>query len=213
MRRAVVLLFGFWGGLAGSAFAQRAGIITSVRLADTPESFMRPVIASFGKVSATVADRASGAWIVMNGTAVAYASDEGVGGFENEGQSLHLYTASTGKTRKVLTEYFMIDSVWSVRLTNRKWALLVAMSDGGLGAEQFAVVDPARGEVFLRNLCRVRKVAGDFVTLDFYTVDDWGLLVEGSERESKGVKPRRTERVDLKKALAGKRIANKRNPE
>lgn len=213
MRIVLVFLATVW--LCSAARAQIQHTFTRVELLLPEPSrgrFMAAAAYDRGGVVTIVSNRAYKVWLVMSGVAVAYASDSGVGGFENEGQSLHLYTAASGKTRGVLAEYYMIDSVWSVHLTNKKWALLVAMSDGGLGAKRIAVVDPARGEVFFRNLCRVRKVAGDFVTLDFYTADDWGRIVEGSERESKGVKPSRIENVDLKKALAGKVVVNKRAP-
>ena len=56
-------------------------------------------------------DKAQQAWIINGGRHVLYSSDDGAGGFENEGQSLHLYDVSTGRHRRILSEYFAVDDV------------------------------------------------------------------------------------------------------
>jgi hypothetical protein len=149
--------------------------------------------------------------LINGGRDIIYSATDGSGGFENEGQSLRIYNVSTGKTRKILSEYYLVDKVKEVKLSNGKVALLVKMSDGGLGASYFAVVDPNRGEVFSRQLARLKKQAGDYITLEFFSREDWGVLAEGSNEEKRKVKPSKTERHDLKKLLKRRVIYNKRD--
>ena len=79
-----------------------------------------------------ITDQAQQAWIINRGRHVVYSSSEGAGGFENEGQSLHLYDVDTGNHKQIMSEYFMVDTVKEVVTSKKKRALLVAMSDGGL---------------------------------------------------------------------------------
>src|SRR6185503_2322943 len=97
-----------------------------------------------------VTDKAQQAWIINDGRHVVYSSDDGAGGYENEGQSLHVYDVKTEKHTRVMSEYFMVDSLKEVITSNKKRALLVTLEDGGLGASYLAVVDPWRGDVFFR---------------------------------------------------------------
>jgi len=157
-----------------------------------------------------VASHADRTWLVLDSTALAYSDGHGSGGFENEGQGLHLYNAETGETRQVLSEYYMIDTVWSETLSNGATPLLVVMSDGGLGAERFAVVDPARGEVFFRSMCRVHSIEDDRVTLAFYTAEDWEKLVGGVFEVGDTIRPHNVQTVDLKWAVTRGVIQNKR---
>src|SRR5215203_5677360 len=114
-----------------------------------------------------VTDQAQQAWIINRGQNVVYSSNEGAGGFENEGQSLHLYDVHTGKHKRIMSEYFMVQTVKEVITSNQKRALLVTMEDGGLGASYLAVVDPWRGEVFFRRWVRILANKGDTILLGF----------------------------------------------
>src|SRR5678815_2327530 len=87
-----------------------------------------------------VTDQAQQAWIINGGRHVVYSSDKGAGGYENEGQSLHLYDVGTGKHKRIMSEYFMVGTVKEVITRTKKRALLVTMEDGGLGASYLAVV-------------------------------------------------------------------------
>ena len=78
-----------------------------------------------------LADDAVQAWNLESGRYVAFSGRDGSGGFENEGMSLRVFDTQTGRISKVMSEYVMVDSVTSVKLSNGKTALLVAMSDGG----------------------------------------------------------------------------------
>src|SRR5688500_5705996 len=61
-----------------------------------------------------VTDQAQQAWIINGGRQVVYSSSEGVGGYENEGQSLHLYDVDTGNHKRIMSEYFMVETVKEV---------------------------------------------------------------------------------------------------
>ncbi len=152
-----------------------------------------------------VTDQAQQAWIINGGRHVVYSSDEGVGGFENEGQSLHLYDVDTGNHRPIMSEYFMVETVKEVITSTRKRALLVTMKDGGLGASYLAVVDPSRGEVFFRRWVRIVASKGDTIVLGFYRESDWGDFEEG-----KKVRPYKTERHNLNSLLRRRVIVNKK---
>ena len=152
-----------------------------------------------------VTDQAQQAWIVNDGRHVVYSSDQGAGGFENEGQSLHLYDVDTGNHKRIMSEYFMVESVKEVVTSTKKRALLVTMADGGLGASYLAVVDPWRGEVFFRRWVRILSNKGDTIVLGFYRESDWGDFAEG-----KKVRPYKTERLNLNSLLRRRVIVNKK---
>ncbi len=134
-----------------------------------------------------------------------YSSDDGAGGFENEGQSLHLYDVDTGNHKRIMSEYFMVETVKEVITSSKKRALLVTMEDGGLGASYLAVVDPWRGEVFFRRWVRILANKGDTIVLGFYRENDWGDFAEG-----KKVQPYKTERHNLNSLLQRRVIVNKK---
>ena len=152
-----------------------------------------------------VTDQAQQAWIINGGRHVVYSSSEGAGGFENEGQSLHLYDVDTGNHKRIMSEYFMVETVKEVITSNKKRALLVTMEDGGLGASYVAVIDPLRGEVFFRRWARILANKGDTIVLGFYREADWGELEPG-----KKVRPYKTERHNLKLLLRRPLIVNKK---
>ena len=153
-----------------------------------------------------ITDEAQQAWIINGGRHVVYSSDEGAGGYENEGQSLHLYDVKTRKHKRIMSHYFMVETVKEVTTSNKKRALLVSMEDGGLGASYLAVVDPWRGEVFFRRWVQLLANNGDTIVLGFYKENDWGDMVEG-----KKVRPYKKERHNLKTLLLRRVIVNKKD--
>jgi hypothetical protein len=166
-----------------------------------------------------VYDPVFAAWIVNGGRDVVFSSSDGSGGFENEGQSLRIYNVQSRLTKKIMSEYTGVNAVQAVKTTTGATALLVKLQDGGLGGSYFAVVDPARGEVFYRRWAEVVGVNGDKITLAFYRESDWEEInnsrnwQEGSADtviSTTKVKPEKTEQVDLKVALSG-RVINNRN--
>ncbi|MFN2514465.1 MAG: hypothetical protein ABR568_24015, partial [Pyrinomonadaceae bacterium] len=118
-------------------------------------AFNGPLYVTSGGVETKIADEAIAAWIIRRGQSVVYSGRDGAGGYENEGQSLHIYEPRTGQLRKIMSEYYAIEKVTEVTTSSNKTALLVEMSDGGLGASYVAVVDPDRGEVFFRRWAKI----------------------------------------------------------
>ena len=169
-----------------------------------------PLFVTIGGKETKISDEAQQAWIINGGEHVVYSSSKGAGGYENEGQSLHRYDIATGKHRRIMSEYYMVDDVKEVVTSNKKRALLVTMSDGGLGASYVAVVDPWRGEVFFRQWARILSQKDDAIVLGRYRENDWEQLNSGGDAK---VRPYKRERYDLKSLLKRRVIVNKRYPE
>jgi len=155
-----------------------------------------------------VAKQAQQAWIFNSGRHVVYSSSDGAGGYENEGQSLYLYDVRTGKQKRIMSEYFMVEKVTEVVTSKKKRALLVELEDGGLGASYIAVVHPLRGEVFFRRWARVLSQTGDTIVLGFYKENDWEKL---DNEQGQKVRPHRTERHNLNSILLRRVMVNKRS--
>lgn len=181
-------------------------VITSARVALPDGVFTGPLHVTVGGRERKIADAALEAWVIEGGRKVVYSGADGAGGFENEGQSLHVYDAATGKRRKIMSEYYGVTKVTEVKTSSNKTALLVEMADGGLGASYLAVVDPARGEVFFRRWARISSRQGDQIVIGHYREDDWDKL---NENENAQVVPYKTERQNLNTILRGRVIYNK----
>lgn len=180
--------------------------VEKVRI-DQSDNAAGPLYISVHGRELRISDRALNAWIVTGGRQVAFSAPDGAGGYENEGQALHLYDLKNGKQRKILSEYFAIQRMTEVKTRNGKTVLLVEMVDGGLGASHFAVVDPKRGEVFVAAKARLQSREGDVVVLGFFRDEDWESLAAG-----KSVKPYRAQRYDLKSLLLRAPIHHTRAP-
>jgi len=178
---------------------------TKVRIAMRDMDIYGALFVTIAGTEEKVTDQAQRAWIINGGRHVVYSSSEGAGGYENEGQSLHLYDLDTRNHKRIMSEYFMVQRVKEVITSNKKRALLVTMEDGGLGASYLAVVDPWRGEVFFRRWVRILANNGDIIILGFYREKDWGDLEEG-----KRVRPYKRERHNLKTLLQRPVIVNKK---
>jgi len=196
---------------ASTAEAQGQGqwpIITKARVDKQGEAFTGPVYVTVAGQEKKVAESALEAWVIRGGRQVVYSGTDGSGGFEDEGQSLRVYDARTGKTRKVMSEYVMVDKLTEVTTSRGKTALVVEMSDGGLGASYLAVVDPDRGQVFSRDWVRLLSRSGDVIVMGHYKEADWGEMME--EGGKKRVKPYKMERRNLNALLQRRVIYNKR---
>ncbi len=180
---------------------------TKVRVATRNMDIYGTLFVTIAGTEEKVTEQAQKAWIINGGRHVVYSSSEGAGGYENEGQSLHLYDLDTRNHKRIMSEYFMVQKVKEVTTSNRKRALLVTMEDGGLGASYLAVVDPSRGEVFFRRWVRILANNGDIIVLGFYREKDWGDLAEG-----KKVRPYKRESHNLKTLLQRPVIVNKKEP-
>jgi hypothetical protein len=172
----------------------------------------------------TIAEDAADAWLINGGREVVYTNRDGAGGYENEGQSLYIYEVKTGKTRKIMSQYYMILGVSEHKLKNGQNVLLVRMQDGGLGASYFSVVDPKRGEIFFQPFAEITSTYNDNFKLLFYNEEDWGTILEArgaSDDENKDafptakakVKPNKTVSYDLNKLLKNKIIQRKHTME
>jgi hypothetical protein len=212
---AVALIFAALAGYPRDAQAQRTGsraaqsLITAARV-DKGTEFYGPVYVTIKGSEAKIADMAAEVWVIDGGRQVVYSGRDGAGGFENEGQSLRVYNAQTRQTKKVLSEYVAVDDVVEAKTSSGKVALLVKMSDGGLGGQYLAVVDPLRGEVFVRKWARLLSSKGDIITLGLYREEDWDKFNE-SEQAAAKVRPYKTERYKLSDILKRRVIYNKRD--
>ncbi len=188
-----------------SAVCVPAQRVTRVRL--EKQEIYGPLFITIAGREKKITDQAQQAWIINVGHHVVYSSSDGAGGFENEGQSLHLYDVGTGNHKRIMSEYFIVDKVEEVVTSKKKRALLVKMVDGGLGASYVAVVDPWRGEVFFRPRARILARKGDTIVIGFYKEEDWEKL--DSEQGGK-VRPYKSERHNLNSLLLRRVIVNKR---
>jgi type I site-specific restriction endonuclease len=180
--------------------------VTKLRL--EKQGIYGPLFVTIAGSEKRVTDKAQQAWIINSGRHVVYSSSDGAGGYENEGQSLHLYDVATGKHKRIMSEYFMVEKVEEAVTSNKKRALLIEMADGGLGASYVAVVDPWRGEVFFRRWARILARKGDTVVIGFYKEEDWEKL---ASEQSGEVRPYKSERHNLKSLLLRRVIFNKRD--
>ena len=181
-------------------------LITAARVDRTEGQMTGPVYATIGGTEKKIADAGVDSWVIQSGRKMVYSGRDGSGGFENEGMSLYVYDAQSAKLRKIMSEYFIIERLTEVTTSTRKTALLVKLSDGGLGASYFAVVDPNRGEVFFRRWAQLLSRKGDTIVLGRYREGDWEKL--GAD-ESANVIPYRKERYNLNALLRRRVIQNK----
>ena len=209
-----LLIAGVFGLLLLSAVdvpAQNAQTLarraTSVRV--EKDGIYGPLFVTVGGTEKRVVEQAQQAWIINGGRHVVYSSSDGSGGYENEGQSLHLYDVLNGNQKRIMSEYFMVEHVEEIVTSKNKRALIVRMADGGLGASYLAVVDPGRGEVFFRRWARLLARKGDIIVLGFYKEDDWEKLDDS--KQSGPVRPYKQERHNLNSLLLRRVIHNKRD--
>jgi len=181
--------------------------ITNARVDREENAMTGSVYATIGGQERKIAEVGIEVLVIEGGRRMVYSGLDGSGGFENEGQSLYVYDARTDKKRKVMSEYFIVNKIIEVTTSRNKTALLVDLTDGGLGASYQAVVDPNRGQVFFRRWSKVISRRGDIIVLGRYKEDDWDKFMEN---ENANVRPYRTERYNLNQLLRRKVIINKR---
>lgn len=174
-------------------------IVTDVHLR-APGSALNATID--GKI-VTIANSALEFWSFDHGREIVYSGTDGAGGFENEGQSLHIYEAKKRTQRKVLSEYYMINNVQEIKTRAGKTALLVVMQNGGLGMSYLAVVAPDRGEVFRASGASLIDLKGDLLVVGFFKDDDWERI-----RDGRKVLPYKTQKYDLNDLLIRRLIIN-----
>lgn len=152
--RSTNMLSWFMAGLALAACeAPPADIprsITSVSVLGSGGIEGGPLLVSWSTLeSDTVPVAALRAWVTDNGSEIAWVGRDGAGGYENEGESLHLSPADApGEDRLVVRETFMIEDVHDLRWNGEGRLMLVRMRDGGAGNPHLVVVHPLRGPVY-----------------------------------------------------------------
>ncbi len=210
----ISLIFATMPGYSSDLQAQKASkptaqtLISKVRLDKAQDAYTGILYVTINGKEKKVAEPVIEAWVIDGGRRVAYSMRDGAGGYEDEGESLRVYEARTGKIKKVLSEYYSIDEVTEVKTASGKVALLVKMSDGGLGADYLAVVDPLRGEVFFKRWVRLLSRQGDIIRIGHYREDDWSTFLENKNAK---VRPYKTERYNLSSLLKRPVIFNKRD--
>ncbi|MHB1000349.1 MAG: YbaY family lipoprotein [Armatimonadota bacterium] len=157
--------------LSSHAYSQG---LTSVRIErDPPDSFTGRLVARWNAREVIVSNYAIRSWqLGSNANTVFYSSLDGAGGFENEGQSLWRYDIDTGKRTKLVTDYFMINKVVSSPSRTGRRALLISMSDGGLGAPHVIIADPVRGAVWRYRLARFVGIRNGRAAVGLYRAHD-----------------------------------------
>jgi hypothetical protein len=166
----------------------------------------------------TIADGVEGFWPVAldvrsdggahAANAVAYARADGAGGYENEGQSLYIWAPGYKDGRKVLAEYFQIQSVEALAARSGRTVLEVVMRDGGLGATHVAFADPDHGELYRADGAEVIRRDAGSVWVGSFRDEDWEVLAQ----DAGTVHPVRTERFDLDALLRRPVMHNPRQP-
>ncbi len=193
-------------GAASCAGGSASRRITGIR-AESKGRAPGSLFVVVGKTECRIADNALKAWLLSGGKEVVFATASGAGGFENEGQSLHLYDLVSDTRRVILSEYFAISEVQEVQTEAGQRALIVEMRDGGLGASHIAIVDPNRGEVFVEQKARVLHRKGDVLVLGYFHDEEWESLANGIN-----VRPYRTKSFSLSVIMKGKPIVRQPIP-
>ena len=62
-----------------------------------------PLFVTIDGTEKKITEKAQQAWILSGGRYVVYSSSDGAGGYENEGQSLHLYDVRTEKQKRIMS--------------------------------------------------------------------------------------------------------------
>lgn len=153
--------------------------------------------------------RAVRAWVAMGGAAVVYTSTQGRGGPGSEGQSLHLWTASTGNTRLVAAESAQIVDVKEAQLKGGSSVFLLNMQGRG---PSVAAATTRRSIFWRKPLAQATGVEGSKVTIGEYAAED----VQGVE-DVLALTPRKTSTIDMEEmfqadasARAEKKAAKKK---
>jgi hypothetical protein len=127
------------------------------------------VLSRNGEKQTVVPRSAAKAWVLKDGKTVLYSFREMKQGYEGEGEALFLYDPASKKKIQLLSAHYIIDKVFELTTAGGKTLLCVTMSDGGLGANHIALVNPERGTVFANPMSRFEKVEPNRIV-----VAEWG---------------------------------------
>ena len=184
-------------------------LISNIRLDKPNNEFFGTLYATINGAETKIADAVIDAWVIEKGRNLVYSTRDGAGGFENEGESLTVYNPQTAKTRKIMSEYYAVHELTEVKTAGGRTALLVNMTDGGLGAFYLSVVDPSRGEVFFKKFARLLSRRGDAIRVGYYREDiDWTQFYDNKNPK---IRPYKTENFNLSAILKRPVIVNKQD--
>ncbi len=141
------------GAMLGACDAPPAAIprsITAVQVLGSGGIEGGPLLITWSTLeSDTIPVAALRAWVTADGSEIAWVGRDGAGGFENEGEALHLSPSDApGEDRLVVRETFMIEDVHDLGWNGEGRLLLIRMRDGGAGNPHLLVVHPLRGPVY-----------------------------------------------------------------
>src|SRR3954462_7076427 len=105
--RHAVAIIGIWLCLVTTASSQTSPKATKVRIEN--KAVFGSLFVTIDGTEKNISDQAQQAWIINDGQHVVYSSGKGAGGFEGEGQSLHLYDVRTNKHKRIMSQYYMVD--------------------------------------------------------------------------------------------------------
>jgi hypothetical protein len=126
-----------------------------------------------GKAKTIAAKDVANYWMTKAG-AILYSVRERKRGYEGEGEALFLYDRTTETKTRLLTDDYMIEKVYELTTTGGKSLLCVTMSDGGLGANHVAIVNPERGTVFAQPMSRFARVEPNrIIVAEWADSDRW----------------------------------------
>lgn len=215
----LILLTAFIAAFASGGQAQRirAFEITGRHFLHYGGHNVGALFITVGGSKRKIADEAAYAWALNGGREIVYSAGDGSGGFENVGQSLRIYDMRTGKTRKILSEYFSIAGISEVKLTTGARVLLVRGGSGERESLSFAVVDPKRGEVFALDSAELIKVKGDLITLIVGRDDAIDFEPDENDHTAfalpRRTAPRNVKKYDLRRLIKRKVIYNRHSEE
>jgi hypothetical protein len=179
------------GALACDPPQTREPVADAVEVRKEPDDVMGPVYARIAGNWSRIAPKAWDAWLLEQGRAVVYSSDDGAGGFENEGHSLHRYDVAKAESRLISKETALVDEVALAVSNSGRSVYLVSLRDGGLGAPQLTAVTPS-GEVLLRRgLTRLEETRGGRIRISTFRIE------ELESRDPDSAKPDHEEWLDL----------------
>jgi hypothetical protein len=142
-----------------------------------------------------IADRAWKTWLGDGGRDILYTQQSG-GGHENEGQSLHALSVSSGAARLLGSGDAVVHEVAEARSRHGQLLYLVTLRDGAVGAPTTWIVHPERGRLLLLRDARVAHIADGRVALNRYRRGAFDTA------RPEAVKPIRMQTVELDHLLA-----------
>lgn len=116
------------------------------------------VVVTIGGQERVVGSGALRAWRVAGGRMAVYASMDGAGGYEDEGEGLTVYDVAKNHCELVMREMYRVIRVDESRAWSGRLVLFVTMDDGGVGATHVGIVDPMRGQVFRQPYARFDRI-------------------------------------------------------